>query len=187
MMLLPRRWILFTALGWIAGIPLLMMLSGILEPVGLGKTAIALGMSLGISAFQWLVLRKHFAASVNWIALSPAAFIVPFLLVDVLDSRGFPSAEAGIISGTLAGSVLMAVAQHRYLLKSKGVRLMPWVGANLVAYALALVPPFTLTVSRINQLHLPDTLSVVLSFLTVLAGGPVIGWLTRLTIRYPQG
>lgn len=182
MTLLPRRWILFTALGWIAGIPLLMMLSGILEPVGLGKTAIALGMSFGISALQWLVLRKHFPGSVKWITLSPAAFIVPFVLVDVLGSHWFSSTEAGIIFCTLAGSVLMALVQHRYLLKSKGVRLIPWVAANLLAYALALVPPFALTLSRINQLHLPGALSVLLSFLTVLAGGPIIGWLTRAVL-----
>ena len=184
--LLLLRWILFTTMGWIAGIPLLMLLSGILEPVGLGKTAIALGMSLGISGFQWLILRKHFPESINWISLSPAAFTVPFLLVDVFGAGWFTSTEMGIVTCTLVGSILMAVVQYQFQLKSRGMPLLLWASVNLFAYALALVPPFTLTISRINQLHLPGALSVLLSFLTVLAGGPVIGWLTGVVLVRSQ-
>jgi hypothetical protein len=139
-------------------------------------------MSIAIGTLQWLQLRKHLPSSTRWIAISTVGFVIPFVIVDLLGEHGFESTEAGIIAGTVGGSISMALAQHRFLLKSVGVGLMAWVVVNFMAYCLALMPPFLLTVNRINQLHLPGSLSVVLSFLTVLAGGPIIGYLTGVLL-----
>lgn len=173
-----RNWIIFTSLGWLAGIPLLITLAGVLEPIGLEKTPIALGMSIAIGTLQWLQLRKRLPSSTRWIAISAVGFTIPFVMVDVLGEHWFESTEAGIIASTVVGSISMALAQHRFLLRSVGVGLMAWIVVNIMAYCLALMPPFLLSVTRINQLHLPGALSVALSFLTVLAGGPIIGYLT---------
>ncbi len=177
-----RSWILFTSLGWIAGIPLVITFAGVLEPFGLEKTSVALGMSAGIAILQWLLLRKHISSSIRWIGISVVGFGIPFALVDLFGGKWFESTEYGLIASTVVGSIVLALAQHRFLLKPVGVGLMAWVAVNLLAYCLALVPPFFLTVTRINQLHLPGALSVVLSFLTVLAGGPLIGYLTGVVL-----
>ncbi|MBL7849815.1 MAG: hypothetical protein JNN04_02855 [Cyclobacteriaceae bacterium] len=180
-----HKWIVFTSLGWIAGIPLLILIAGALEPIGLGNTSIALGMSAAIAFFQWLVLRRFLTQASRWIWISASAFIIPFLIADLLGDKLFSTPETAIVSCTIVSSVLLAIGQFRFILKGEGVQWPSWVTVNLVSYALALVPPFVLTVGRIRELNLPEALSVGLSFLTVLAGGPIIGWLTGIILcRY---
>lgn len=179
------KWVGFTSLGWVAGIPMLMFVSGLLEPLGLGKTAIAMGMSSAIAVFQWFVLRIFIPGAKRWMWLSPLAFMVPFLFVDVVGDRWFDTTEAAIVFGTLTGAVVLAAVQHQFVLDRAGIRLATWLIVNVIAYALALIPPFTLTVVRIRELQLPGALSVALSFATVLAGGPIIGWLTGIVLVKP--
>lgn len=176
------KWVGFTSLGWVAGIPLLMTLAGLLEPINLGRTAIALGMGTGIAFFQWLVLRKTSSEAGAWWWISPLTFATPFLFADGLGKGFFPSDESAIVFSTLVGAVLLGWAQQRWVLKARGVSLPMWLGATVMAYSLALIPPFLLTVTRIKDLNLPDSVSITLSFLTVLAGGPIIGWLTGMTL-----
>jgi hypothetical protein len=179
------KWVGFTSLGWVAGIPVLMVVSGLLEPLGLGNTAIAIGMSSAIAVFQWFMLRKSFPRAKRWMWLSPLVFMIPFLFADVIAYQWFDTTEAAIVFGTLTGAVVLAAVQHQFVLDRAGIRLATWMIVNVIAYALALVPPFTLTVVRIRELQLPGALSVTLSFATVLAGGPIIGWLTGIVLVKP--
>lgn len=176
------KWIGFTTIGWIVGIPLLMAFAGVLEPVGLGRAAIALGMGTGLAFFQWLAIRKVVENATPWLWVSPLSFTVPFLFADLIGKEWLKTDESAVVFGTLTGAAIMALTQYRVVLKLIGTKLMTWVVVNILAYALALVPPFTITVVRINELQLPGALSIALSFLTVLAGGPIIGWLTGLIL-----
>ena len=176
------RWILFTSLGWIAGIPLLMVIGTALEPLRLENTSVAMGMSLSIAFFQWLLLRKFLAHASRWIWISAIAFVIPFLIADLSGDALFPTGESAVVGCTLAASVLLAFSQCRFLLKGVGVKLVPWIVINLFSYLLALVPPFALNLVVIKKLQLPAALAITLSFLTVFAGGPIIGWLTGLVL-----
>ncbi len=176
------KWIGFTTIGWIAGIPLLMVLAGLLEPVNLGRTAIALGMGTGLAFFQWLAIRKVIENATPWLWISPLSFAVPFLFADLIGKEWLKTDESAVVFGTLTGAAILALAQYHVVLKPVGIKLVAWAMVNILAYALALVPPFTLTVVRINELQLPGALSITVSFLTVLAGGPIIGLLTGLIL-----
>jgi hypothetical protein len=175
-------WIGATSLGWIAGIPVLILTGGVFGPIGLGNTAIAMSMGAGIAFFQWLVLRKRVSRAHRWLWVNPMAFAMPFMASDLLIRFHAVHAEYAIITATLIGSCILALAQQQVVLKTTGLSLVPWMAVNLAAYAVAIAPPFLLTVGRINQLHLPEVISVTLSFVTVLAGGPVIGFLTGLVL-----
>ena len=183
-----RNWILFTSLGWISGIPLLMLIGTALEPLRLENTSVAMGMSLAIAFFQWLLLRKVLAHASRWIWISAIAFVIPFLIADLSGDALFSTGESAVVGCTVVSSILLGATQQHFLLNGVGIKRVSWIAINLFSYALALVPPFALNLVVIKKLQLPAALAITLSFLTVFAGGPIIGWLTgKVLVKHLPG
>jgi len=174
----PRQWIVFSSLGWIVGVIAVILISGPLEAVGLGKTAVGLGMTGGVSAVQWIALRNRFVHAARWMPASLLGMGIPFLLIDLFrDSLPLTGEDQRMIAATAVGTLLLAALQHLWVLRER-VSLFAWLGVNLVGWLLALALPFVFSVSRINAWQLPGAVKILFSFATVLGGGLIIGWMT---------
>lgn len=180
-----NSWILYSSLGWVLGVVLVILISSPLELIGLGKTAVALGMTGGVSMAQWFVLRRE-STAYRWVLASLVGMGIPFILLDLFrNDIPLPSEDSKMIATTAVGALFLSVLQRHWFLGSK-VPMASWIVANLSAWLLALAVPFLLSVSRINSWHLPGAISVLLGFITILAGGPIIGWLTGVVLVRSQ-
>ncbi len=174
----PWQWVVFSSLGWIVGVIAVILISGPFETVGLGKTAVGLGMTGGVSAVQWIALRNRFVHAARWMPASLFGMGIPFLIIDLFrDSLPLAGDEQHMIAATAVGALLTATLQYQWVLRER-VPLFAWLGVNLVGWLLALALPFVFSVSRINAWQLPGPVKILISFVTVLGGGLIIGWLT---------
>lgn len=99
-----RRWTWATFGGWFIGVFLIMMLSGLLDSLGIEgmQFYLGLGMGAGVGLAQWLVLRKYLTISALWIAVSALTMGAPTVIFDLMPTGSVPYKLAfGVVLGAL--------------------------------------------------------------------------------------
>jgi hypothetical protein len=176
------RWILATSLGWVVGIPVMMLIFAGVEAVRLpGQFAIGLGMGATVGFLQWRQARRSFGATSAWFWVSAVGMTCPFALCDLV---GYGLDGSALIAPTAFGALLVGLGQHR-LFGIRGVRTYCWAPASVIAWALAAATSLALLAipghptSGLLQWLRPllafGSGGIVLSFIT----GPVLVWLFR--------
>lgn len=174
------RWILATSLGWVIGIPVMVLIFAGVEAARLpGQFAIGLAMGATVGFLQWRQARRSFGATSAWFWASAAGMTCPFALCDL---AGYGLDGSALIAPTALGALLVGFGQHR-LFGIRGVRTYCWAPASAIAWALAAATTLALLAipgdptSGLLQWLRPllafGSGGIVLSFIT----GPVLVWL----------
>jgi hypothetical protein len=174
------RWILATSLGWVLGIPVILLVSAGAEAVGLpAQFAIGLGMGATVGFLQWRQARRSFGASSAWFWASAVGMTCPFALCDLV---GHGLEGSALIAPTALGALLVGLWQHR-LFGVRGVKTYCWAPTSMIAWALAAATTLALGIPG----HPRSGLQLLRQFLALGSGGivvslitgPVLVWLFR--------
>lgn len=180
------RWIKATFWGWLLGVALILILSSVLDAVGIEDMQfyVGVGMGLGVGFTQWLLLRKYTDISASWIWASVTGLGLPFLIIDVfLKNLGGHKLPFSVI----AGGMLVSLFQYA-LLKCKSPKASLWIPACFAGWALA--AGTVLTINFMMTIKSEGMMNLVLFFanlILILSGGIVLGLITgkALKIIYP--
>jgi hypothetical protein len=175
-----RRWVWLHSAGWLLGVVAVIMLSSLLDMVGIEhwQFHIGLGMGLAMGATQAFALRRQSVPALRWIAVSVAALTAPFAVSHFL----LPSAAWYTLPiCILSGATLLSCLQERILRRS-GITGLGWCW--LLGWTLAAL--FLLAINAtmmIRPAPVWGLVLAVLNLLLILAGGPVLGWVTGKGMR----
>lgn len=132
-----RSWLRATALGWLLGIPLLVILALIGESLGVGGTQVlvGLGMGIGVGIMQGRRIATWLPIGRAWRYVTPLALALPFLATDLgnLLDLDFPYSLPVAVA---IGGLLTGLAQTR-LLRPHVTNAALWVPASLIGWSLA--------------------------------------------------
>ncbi len=171
----PRKsWTLACFWGWLAGIVLILLFSGIVEALGTDDLQFHIGllMGIGVGFTQWLWLKKRFNASSVWLLSSAAGMTVPFLLTDFF--RPAPASVTLPLS-VIAGGLFTGWLQSR-LLKTYSSLASAWIICSFMAWTLAAC--CVLLVNCTMALKATGLFTLLLAFLNlllILSGGWILG------------
>lgn len=132
-----RTWVRATALGWLLGIPCIVLLALAGETVGIGgrQGLVGLGMGLAVGALQGRAIRPVLGAALPWMLATGAGFAMPFLLSDLAAYKEWPLDYSlpwcVAIGGGIAG-LLQAL-----LLRQRRRGVTAWGVAGVLGWSLA--------------------------------------------------
>lgn len=184
----PKAWVVANFLGWLFGIGLILLLSGLFDSVGLEgfQFYVGLGVGMGLGVMQWRMLHTWLGLGKVWLFYSLLGFAVPFLAFDFFSffwdiSLGRYHLPVCVLATGVISSGLYSLALKKYFEDSWKYGSGFFIGLMLALFAVWLVE-FT------PRLGMP-TLAVFFANLgLILVGGPIVGWftgraLTRMTVR----
>ncbi len=178
-----RRWLRDTWLGWLLGIPCIVVLALVGEGLGIGGTQaiVGAGMGAGVGLLQALALRSVGLKPLAWIASSAVGLALPFLPFDLahLFGRSLPYSLPGCVA---AGGVIVG-AWQALLLRARYAGAGWWVPASILGWLLA---AWMAGVSdRLLQAHAVRGLAGAGLYLGPIAlGGVAVGLVTGWALRY---
>jgi hypothetical protein len=174
-------WLRATWLGWLLGIPCVVLLALFGEAVGLGgaQFLVGLGMGTGVGLLQGRVIRAVLGRSGPWILASAVGLALPFLTTDIATFCGWELSYS--LSWCVALGGLVVGGWQALLLRARVLRSGWWIagsafGWTLAATAAGAADAWT-TTSALRGL---GGAAVYLG--TVAAGGLVLGLVTGLTL-----
>lgn len=130
-------WIRATWLGWIIGVPMIIVLALIGESVGIGgkQVIVGVGMGLGIGLMQSRVMRKIMEDPVPWLWSCVVGLGAPFLVGDISKAIGL-NLPYYLPIWIVAGGLIVGIWQS-LIIGSRFRRAWLWIVANVVGWALA--------------------------------------------------
>jgi len=163
---LLARWAVASALGWILGFFLVLILALSWDGLGIGvvQFMVGVGMGAGVGLMQGRVAREWLGSVRPWFWATTLGLGIPFVLADVLS----PVVPYSLGLSVGAGALLAGILQVR-LLRPHGVRAGLWVPASVAGWLLAASP----TAIQVGGLGL---------IAAVVAGGAVLGLVTGLPL-----
>ncbi|MBK6781592.1 MAG: hypothetical protein IPJ95_18545 [Gemmatimonadetes bacterium] len=174
-------WLRATWLGWILGIPFVILFALLGESLGIGgaQVMVGLGMGAGVGLLQGRALRGILGRAVPWAVATAVGLALPFLVTDIAGLRHWDLAYSltwCVISGGLIVGVWQAL-----LLRGKVPGAGWWVAASAAGWALAAV-----TAAYADRLSRGGTLrglgGAALYLGTMTGGGLALGLATGVAI-----
>jgi|GEM_PF-1253626 len=172
------RWTVFTSIGFIAGVALLVFLSALLEPLKLDDySIIGFSLALTVGLMQWLLLRKHLKNALNWVWLYIAGVVIPLLLLaELLKLINFKS-EFIFLPMILVGALFTGYLQYRFLLKGNFNNAKRWTFYSFLGWAAAVVITLTMLIPLLLGLPI-NGIFKILNLIALILSGPAIGIIT---------
>jgi hypothetical protein len=180
-----------TWLGWLIGVPLIILLALIGELVGIGgsQVIVGAGMGGGIGLMQARVLRGILPRVSPWLWSCIVGLALPFALVDLASVAGWTLPYS--LQGAVAVAGLTAGAWQARILRGRFSHTRSWVPASVVGWSLsASMVALSDYLSRAQRLR---GVWGALWYLTIITGGGlVLGLVTGLALvsmlkREPDG
>ena len=175
-------WLRATGLGWLLGIPAIVLLALAGEAVGIGgvQVMVGVGMGTGVGLLQGRALRPLLGRYGPWVCSSAIGLGLPFLVADLLSAArlGVPYSLPAcvLVGGLIVGSWQAQLLRHRF----SGTAW--WVAGNVAGWGLAAATA-----------ALADGLGAIVSLRglagaaaylgTVASGGLLLGTTTGLVMR----
>ena len=178
-----RKWILFTSIGWVLGIALILILLIPLESLKInvgGQAIVGIGMSAGVGFMQWLLLKQKSPVRINWIWLSILGFSLPFILFDVLAYFIKISPEIYVPIATALSGVLAGWLQARFVLKCSAEDSRGWILFSFLGWFTATI--ITFLIFRFNM-YIEKHVAIFIAFAALFIGGPLLGYITGLKMK----
>ena len=177
------QWVRATWVGWLLGIPLIIVLALIGEAIGIGgaQFLVGAGMGIGVGLRQGRVMRSMINKSAPWIWSCVVGLAFPFLLIDVSKIFGFDlpySLQYSIAFGGLIAGLWQAL-----LLRSRFHQTWSWVAMSALGWTLA--AGTAAMADYISKLRLLHGIWGALAFLGIVAvGGLVLGLVTVVSLAW---
>lgn len=173
-----QQWIKTSFLGWLAGIFLLVLTSGVFDAIGLEGFQFYLGLSMGLSvgSLQWRLLKRTNNIGSEWLTASAVGIAVPFFLFDLLKKYGLIITGPESLQYSVALGGFMVAYWQALVLRRAGFRASRWV---IVCWA-----GWVLGASTVQAIDLTKFISsnnfvlFVLNLGLMVAGGAVYGAVT---------
>ena len=175
-------WLRATGLGWLLGVPLVVLLAIAGEAVGIGgaQVLVGLGMGTGVGLLQGRAIRSVLGRAVPWVWSCALGLALPFLVADVANTARWVVTYSlylcVAVGGLIVGSCQALLLRHRF---TGGLW---WVAGSTVGWALAAATAAVADLLRqAGSLRGLGGAAVYLG--TVMAGGLVLGITTGLVMR----
>lgn len=165
------RWIRATWLGWLLGIPLVVIFALIGEALGIGGSQglVGLGMGAGVGLMQRRVLVPVIERSWSWFVATAIGLGIPFVGYDLLRVLKL-DIEFSLYLSVALGGAIVGIWQG-LILRRHGGSMPAWVLASVVGWSAAAALTGVLEVGQG-----PSGISGAFLFLGVVAlGGLVLG------------
>jgi hypothetical protein len=176
---LLRRWVRATWIGWLLGIPCIVVLALLGEAIGIGGAQVFVGAGMGVSvgAMQSRVVRNLLGSGAAWFWSCVGGLGGAFLLTDVGALLGVPySLPLAVALGGLLAGIWQAMLLHE---RMGGSSL--WILASVAGWELAAA-----MVSVADVLVKAQTVRgwiALVAFLAIVAlGGLVLGLVTGFAL-----
>lgn len=180
------RWVRATFLGWVLGVPVIILLALLGEMVGIGgaQVLVGAGMGAGVGLMQLPLIGAFLPRRAPWFWSSAIGLSLPFLVGDVSKALG-RDLPYSLYVCVAVGGLIVGVWQA-YLLRARFRALHWWVLSSLIGWSGA-----STAAAWADQLPKQGAISGVLGLLLYLlvltAGGLVLGFCTGTTlIRLPS-
>jgi len=172
-----RSWIRATALGWLIGFVLVVVLAIVWDMIGGGaQFMLGVGMGAGVGYMQARVARAWTGRIQPWLWTSVIGMGVPFVLWDIGSVAGL-EALFSLPVCVLLGGLLTGVLQQR-LLRSRFERTFWWIPACVVGWGL---PAGVIALGTSGLL--PPVFNL-LSPIVMFLGGLLLGAVTGMTLQW---
>ncbi len=182
-----RTWVRATALGWLLGIPCIVLLALAGETVGIGgaQGLVGLGMGFAVGLLQGRAIRPILGGALPWMLATGVGFALPFLLSDLTAHEEWPL-EYSLPWCVAIGGGIVGLLQA-LLLRQRQRGVTWWVAASLLGWSLAGAMA-NVANSLTGNASVRGASGALLFLLLVATGGVVLGlvssWsLQRLTPR----
>lgn len=181
------RWIWLTVVGWFIGVTLVIGFGILAETIlqgkgGLeGQALVGVGMGTGVGLMQWILLRKYLRKALSWLWCSILGFTLAYVASDIVASFITIGFDAGTILpvATLLGAVISGWLQFVFVLKRSVANSKGWILYNAIAWLLAHLLTMGMFLIKIpTQSGALEVLVVILAFVFILIGGPLLGFIT---------
>lgn len=176
------RWTKATFLGWLLGVVLIVLLSSLLESMGVKHMQfyVGLGMVTGVSIMQWIFHRKIVPLGLNWIWYSAIGMFVPFVILDLLPDGTIPQK---LFVGVATSSILVAYLQV-LLLKKHSKNAIHWfwgcIGGWILSVFMVFLSDYTRAMAQAVHFKL---ILALLTLILILGGGIVLGIVSGIAMK----
>lgn len=173
-----QQWIKTSFLGWLAGIFLLVLTSGVFDAVGVEGFQFYLGMSMGASVgyLQWRLLKRTNSISSEWLTASAVGMGVPFLLFDLLKNYAGMAAGPESLKYSVALGGFATAFWQALVLKRAGFSASRWVLVGWSGWVLGTAT--VLAIDYTKYISSNNLVLFVLNLVLMVAGGAVFGIVT---------
>ncbi len=173
------KFTVFSFLGWLFGVVLIIILSSLLDSVGIEDKQfyLGIGMGSGVGFMQWLYLRRQTDIEKTWIWLSAIGMGLPFIVYDLL--------PAGTVTYKLplfvmAGGLCAGILQY-FILKHYSQRAAFWIAGCFAAWALSVYCINLIEFTR--ELSANNLLIALLNLILILSGGILLGMISGIFLK----
>jgi hypothetical protein len=171
-------WICATWLGWLLGIPFIIVLALVGEAVGIGgaQFLVGAGMGAGVGLMQARIIRRIINKSVLWICSCTVGLGLPFLITDVSKVAGLQIPYSLFASITVGG--LIIGGWQMLILRSHVVRRTgSWMVASALGWTLA--AGTSAVADSLPRSHVLRGIWGAVAYLGIVAaGGLILGLVT---------
>ena len=131
------RWVRATWLGWLLGVPCIIVLALMGEALHIGgkQVLVGLGMGAGVGIMQGRAIRPLLKRSTPWMLVCMLGLALPFLVTDLANIAGHPLPYSLPIAVTIGG-LIVGVGQAA-LLRDHTRSSAAWVSASLLGWTIA--------------------------------------------------
>ncbi|MFZ4620655.1 MAG: hypothetical protein ACOYNS_08855 [Bacteroidota bacterium] len=180
--LLLKEWVLSSFYGWLTGVVLVIITSGMFDAAGLEGFQFYLGISIGgsIGFFQWRKISHPAGIGTEWIWSSMFGMGIPFLVMDLLKRFAGISLGDNHLPVCITAGALVTALWQTFILKKKFTAALPWLWTCLGGWILA-----SWTVISIDYVKLFIHHNLALFFINltlIVSGGAVLGAVTGSTL-----
>jgi hypothetical protein len=177
------RWVRATWVGWLLGVPIIIVLALLGEVVGIGgaQVIVGVGMGLGIGLMQGRVMRGLIDKASPWLWSCIVGLAIPFLVIDI--SKIFAISLPYSLQFCVALGGLIAGVWQAFLLRARFRMTWSWAAMSAVGWTLA--AGTAMAADYISKLRLLPGIWGALAFLGIVAaGGLVLGLVTVVSLAW---
>jgi hypothetical protein len=174
-------WICATWLGWLLGLPLIIVMALVGEVVGIGGVQVLVGAGLGtgIGLMQGRVIRSILNKSVPWIWSCIVGLGAPFLVTDISKVAGWNLPYSLLVSIAIGG--LIVGGWQALMLSSQLRKTGWWIVASVLGWALA--AGTSSIADSLPRSHAIRGVWGALAYLGIVAaGGLILGLVTGICL-----
>lgn len=176
------KWVLYTGIGWFLGFLLLLLLADILESVHLDfQFIVGLSMGFGVGMLQWLLLRKYYTISFNWVVFLIIGMTIPFVIFDIASRYINLSIETSILFIVASGTLFSSYLQTNYLLKPINANTKSWIGFSLIGWLSVTV--LCMFSYPILIHYFTKNVVAIINIIIFTSAGPLLGYITGKGIK----
>lgn len=176
------RWTITCFWGWLLGVVLILLLSSVLDAVGIEhfQFYVGTGMSAGLGFAQWLLLRKYKSIGLSWILISITGMTIPFLLMDFFAAE---SVSNKLSFGVIFGAALTGLIQYLYL-KKYAEKAKSWIWFSFLAWISALIATAAIEYTmKWRPAGVSNLFLAIINLILILSGGILYGLISGIGMK----